>query len=77
MHIGTFIFGESVLRGGETFAKYIKTLHMPPEAMAHLADGLRVCLNALLWLKVEKSLICLAGTQYQQYPRWSDSLFCH
>jgi hypothetical protein len=38
-----------------------KNLHMPFAAMTHPAEGL--CLSALLTLKVENSLICLAGTR--------------
>jgi hypothetical protein len=38
-----------------------KNLNMSFAAMTHLAEGL--CLNALLTLKVESSLICLVGTQ--------------
>jgi hypothetical protein len=40
--------------------KTSKDLHMPFTAMKHMAEGL--CLNAVLMLKVENSLICLAGT---------------
>jgi hypothetical protein len=38
-----------------------KYLQMTLAAMSHLAEGL--CFNALLTLKVENSLICLAGTR--------------
>jgi hypothetical protein len=38
-----------------------KNLHTTFAAMTHLAEGL--CLSALLTLKVENVLICLAGTQ--------------
>jgi hypothetical protein len=41
--------------------KMSKNLHMSFAAVAHLAGGL--CLNALLLLKVENSLICLIGTR--------------
>jgi hypothetical protein len=36
-------------------------MRMSLAAVAHLTEG--VCLNALLALGVENSLICLAGTQ--------------
>jgi hypothetical protein len=38
-----------------------KNLHMSFAAMTYLAEGL--CLSALLTLKVQNSLICLAGTR--------------
>jgi hypothetical protein len=37
------------------------SLHRSFAAMVHLAEGL--CVNALLTLKVENSLICLVGTR--------------
>jgi hypothetical protein len=46
----TLFFAENVQKSAYSFA-----------AMTHLAEGL--CLNVLLRLKVENSLICLVGTR--------------
>jgi hypothetical protein len=40
-------------------------------AMTHLAGGL--CLSAPLTLKVENSLICLAGTRIPTVTVWNDN----
>jgi hypothetical protein len=56
----TFLYRESVVKGDIVFPKNVQNLHMSFAVMTHLAEGL--CLNALLVLKVENSLICLVGT---------------
>jgi hypothetical protein len=64
MHIvypNTFSYRKSVLRRDNVLLKLSENLHITYAAMMHPGEGL--CLIALLTLKVENSLICLAGTR--------------